>query len=384
MDAQRPGLDGLYDDAPCGLLVAAADGRLVRVNRTLCRWLQYEPGEMLDLRFQDLLTMGGRIFHQTHLAPLLKMQGSVAEVSLEIRRKDGTAAPMILNMVERPVDGQPQLQAACFVAEDRRRYERELLQQRQRAEALAAELARSQEQIAAARAQAEDRALVAEQMVGVVSHDLRNPLSAILMSAAVLERGDLSTPQRTVVGRISRSVDRAQRLIGDLLDFTQARLGGGLAVRTQEVDLHEVIAECVNELAMAFPQRTIVHLREGGGRRAVDSDRLTQAVGNLVGNAVAYGAPALPITVTTRVAADGAAGIMVHNLGQPIPESLLANLFEPMIRGPEDKHVGGRGVGLGLYIVREIARAHGGSVDVTSAAAGTCFTIRLPGTTSAP
>jgi sigma-B regulation protein RsbU (phosphoserine phosphatase) len=379
-----PGTDDLYEGAPCGLLVAGGRGQILRVNGTLCRWLGYERAELLDgRRFQDLLTMGGRIFHQTHLAPLLRMQGSVAEVKLDLRRKDGTTIPTMANVVERHWQGELLLHASVFMAEERHKYEQELLLQRRRAQELAQRheqaqlaLAEAQRKLEALLAQASDRALFAEQMVGIVSHDLRNPLSAITMSAQLLARLGPDERQATVVDRISRSAGRAQRLIVDLLDFTQARLGRGLQVKRAPVDVHAVVAESVSELALAFPERTIRHLREGDGACEADADRLAQAVGNLVANAVAYGSPAHPITVATR--GMGAwLELSVHNEGPAIAEAVLPRLFEPMVRGAD--HQSALGVGLGLYIVREIAQAHGGTVGATSSAdAGTCFRIKLP------
>lgn len=354
----------LYDSAPCGLMVADSGGRFVQVNRAICLWLQYEPEELLKLRLQDLLTMGGRIFHQTHLMPLLQMQGSVAEVKLEIKRKDGVVLPMIFNIAERAVDGSRWQHIAAFVAEDRHRYERELVLQRRRAEELAAQIAQDQKDLAVARALAEDRALFAEQMVGIVSHDLRNPLHAIQMSATLLQVGGQDEKQQRVVGRISRSAMRAQRLISDLLDFTQARLGGGIQLHLREVDLHEHIGEYMGELSLAFPEREIVHFRAGTGTTLVDADRISQAVGNLVGNAAAYGTPGRPITITSSVGEE-ASWVAVHNEGKPIPTEVLPRLFEPMVRGP-DQPSSGKGVGLGLYIVSEIAKAHGGRIEVES------------------
>lgn len=499
MDAGLPGAAALYDEAPCGLLVAGGRGQLLHVNRTLCRWLQYEPGELLEkVRFQDLLTMGGRIFHQTHLAPLLRMQGSVAEVKVDLRRKDGQPIPVMLNAVERHWDGQQMLHASVFRAEDRHKYERELLLQRRRAEDLAARhgegqralaLAQErlrlalesadlygwdldpatgerryedavarllglppQERVGAARfmeaivpddrageaaalaralapegdgtyrcrfrlrgadgverqvassgraffeegrlmhftgilqdvtatvrrqSEAQDRALFAEQMVGIVSHDLRNPLAAIHMSAQLLARTPLTDLQRTTVDRIARSTGRATRLISELLDFTQARVGKGLSMRKDTLDLHAVVSEAVTELALAFPERVLRH--EPSGRAAVqaDADRLVQVLGNLVGNAVSYGAPDRPITIATS-GGDRVVQLAVHNEGPPIPADLVGRLFEPMVRG-DANDVGGRGVGLGLYIVREIARAHGGTVHVRSGAGeGTRFVVELP------
>jgi len=372
-----PGPLELYEEAPCGLVLADGGGALLHANATFCRWLGYSRDELVaGLRLQDLLTMGGRIFHQTHLAPLLRMQGSVAEVKLDLRAKDGKTLPMMLNLAERNRHGRTLLQVAAFVAEDRHKYERELLLQRQRAEDLAAQHARDQVDLAAARAQAEDRALFAEQMVGIVSHDLRNPLSAIQMSAVLLEMSGLPEKQQGVAQRITRSVRRAERLIAELLDFTQARLGGQLAVKPGPADVHELVAEGLAELRLAFSGRQLVHERLGHGGCQADGDRIAQAVGNLVANAVNYGDPNRPVTITTE-GVPGWLHLSVHNHGTPIPPQLLERLFEPMVRG--GKATGSRGVGLGLYIVKAIAQAHGGEVDVRSTPQqGTRFTIRLP------
>jgi sigma-B regulation protein RsbU (phosphoserine phosphatase) len=335
--------------------VAGSDGMVLNANATLCRWLGYGPQELEGrVRFPDLLTVGGRIFHQTHLAPLLRMQGSVAEVKLELRHKAGHVVPMMLNAVEKRLGDDLVLHAALFVTEERHKYERELLLQRKRAE---------------------EMAQFAEQMMGIVSHDLRNPLNVIVMSTFVLERADLSPTQRTVLSRIDQSARHAQRLINDLLDFTQAQLGKGLSLHPGTIALHDVVGEAVAALRVAYAQRQIDHLREGEGRCRADADRVSQAIGNLVSNAVAYGAPGQPITVRSSVTAGGCE-ISVRNAGTPIPQETQAKLFEPMVRGD---HRTQRGVGLGLYIVREIARGHGGTVAVSSTQqGGTTFTLHLP------
>jgi phosphoserine phosphatase RsbU/P len=371
-----PGADQLYDAAPCGLLLADSQGTILHVNATLCGWLHYKAPELVGhKRFHDLLAMGGRIFYQTHLQPLLRMQGSVAEVKLGLKRQDGGEIPMMVNIAERGWNGQSVLHVALFVAEDRHKYEKELLAQRQRAEDLARQHARDQEELKAARSEAEDRAQFAEQLVGIVSHDIRNPLAVIQMSAALLERGINAEQQKAATGRISRAVQRVQHLIGDLLDFTQARLGGGLSMKKTDVDLHQALADGVAELQVAFPHAGLRHERQGEGTCRVDADRLVQAVGNLVANAAAHGTREEPITVRTESDPHGFR-ISVHNGGAPIRPELLPRLFEPMVRGQD---AGSKGVGLGLYIVREIARAHGGSVEATSTAeAGTTFTLRLP------
>jgi sigma-B regulation protein RsbU (phosphoserine phosphatase) len=371
-----PGADALYDAAPCGLLLADADGRLLGANATACRWLRQDCGALVgQRRFQDLLTMGGRIFYQTHIQPLLRIQGSVAEVKLELKDAEDRILPMMVNIAEAPWNGKTVLHIALFIAEDRHKYERELLLQRRRLEELAARHAQDQQDLMAARAQAEDRAQFAEQLVGVVSHDIRNPLSVIHMSSVLLERGGLDPQQKAALARVGRSVSRMQHLIGDLLDFTQARLGGGLSVRKSEVDLHQAVADSVAELAVAYPACGLRHERSGSGICEADADRITQAVGNLVSNAASHGAPGQPVTVRTESTGDHFR-ITVHNEGKPIPPDVLPRLFEPMVRGAD---AGSQGVGLGLYIVAAILRAHGGRVHAQSTAeAGTSFILELP------
>lgn len=375
-DSPLPGADQLYEAAPCGLLIAAPDGRILHANATLCGWLRCGPSELAGGRkLHELLTMGGRIFYQTHLQPLLRMQGSVAEVKLELRRADGGTLPVMVNIAERAWQGQSLLHAAIFVAEDRHKYERELLLQRKRAEELAELHARDQRELQAARAQAEDRAQFAEQLVGVVSHDLRNPLAVIHMSASLLQRDGSAEQKEAALARVMRAVQRVQRLLGDLLDFTQARMGSGLAVRKSPVDLHQAVADAVAELAVAFPDARLRHVRSGTGLCHADADRVVQAIGNLVANAASHGARGEPVTVRTE-SDDAGFHVSVHNTGPAIPPEVLPRLFDPMVRGQD---AGSKGVGLGLYIVREIVRAHGGRVEAESTAeAGTRFTIHLP------
>ncbi|HVL57413.1 MAG TPA: HAMP domain-containing sensor histidine kinase, partial [Burkholderiaceae bacterium] len=227
------------------------------------------------------------------------------------------------------------------------------------------------------RAQAEQRALFAEQMVGIVSHDLRNPLSAILTSAHVLRRVRLPPRHAPVLERIVSATNRAQRLIDDLLDFTQARVGSGIRIVPRTVDLHALVAATVEELAAAFAGRSLQHRRHGDGDCVADGDRLSQLIGNLVANAMAYGAEEQPVTVTSGVERD-TYSIAVHNFGAPIPLALRPRLFEPMARGAGDG-ADTRSVGLGLFIVREIVQAHGGRIDVESDAdRGTVFTVVCP------
>ena len=380
-----PAPDELYEDAPCGLMVCDGRGTVRRINRTMCRWLERTADELVGrMRVQELLAIGGQIFFQTHLAPLLHIQGSVAEVKLDVLRPGGASVPMVLNVAARGPAAQRRWELAFFVAEDRHQYEQELLKARKRAEALLEherqaleDLARARLELEQQRALAEDRAKIAELLVGIVSHDLRNPLGVIRTSAHLLGIGEVSDLRRQALQRIGNATDRAARMIGDLLDLTQVRLGRGLTVKLAPLNLHEVAAEVVLDLRVVFAGRDIVHRSEGDGRCTADGDRLAQLLGNLVANAMKYGASDRPVMVTSRTT-ESACELGVHNHGEPIPPALLPTVFEPLQRGDQALD-GAHSIGLGLFIVQAIARAHGGDADVSSSAEeGTRFAVRWP------
>ncbi|WP_224245268.1 ATP-binding protein [Hyalangium gracile] len=278
------------------------------------------------------------------------------------RRGDGTLEEAFLNLVYQPLhDAQGRVDGLLTHAVD----VTELVRARRRAEALEQQ----------ARRQAEFE----QQLIGIVSHDLRNPVSAILMSAQMLLKQE-GLGERAFKGasRILSSAERATRLIGDLLDFTQARLGGGIRIQRRATSLHELMRQVLEEIQAAWPERDIQSSQGGDGQGEWDPDRLAQVVTNLVTNALRYGAPGTPVRVSTRAEED-AVLIEVHNLGRPIPPELLPHLFEAMKRGSHDQERSGRSVGLGLYIVQQIVRAHRGTVSVRSTEAeGTTFTVQLP------
>lgn len=226
--------------------------------------------------------------------------------------------------------------------------------------------------------QARERAVLLEQLVGIVSHDLRTPLQAVSLGASLLGSDQLTQAQSRTVRRISSAASRAHRLIVDLLDFTQARLGGGLSVVKMECDVHAVVADVVDELKLAWPGRMLEQRTQGDGVCVLDRDRISQIITNLATNALTYGHPDLVVTVQSSVA-DDRCTLEVHNYGPPIPKELIPHIFEPLRRGEQQVKLGSRSVGLGLYIVQQIAAAHGGNVSVKSdQERGTTFTVCLP------
>lgn len=374
----------LFENAPCGLIVTREDGSILCANKTFCTWIGFDKEELDGRRFQDFLTMGGRIFHQTHWAPLIRMQGSVAEVKLDLVHRDKTLITMLLNGVRQKHEAGVIYHLALFCTTDRDKYERELLKARQQAEgvlahkvAAEAALSHAQEKLSHAYEKAQGRALFAEQMVAIVSHDLKNPLTAIKMAAEILTRKMPDGKERQMLDHISSSTDRAHRMITDLLDYALARVGRGITLSVSPSDLHSVVAQSIAELRVAFPQAEIVHETIGQGKVKLDSDRTQQIIGNLVANSAAYGDQHKPITVVSAYSSNHVS-ISVHNFGPAIPESAQAKLFEPMTRGPG--RVGQlRSIGLGLFIVREIVTAHGGNISMHSNfEEGTRFTVNFP------
>ena len=224
----------------------------------------------------------------------------------------------------------------------------------------------------------QERADFEQQLIGIVSHDLRTPIAAITMGAAVLlRRPDVEERQRRTVERILSSAGRANRMIHDLLDFTQARLGGGLTAQRIPGDFHAIVRQVVEESQVSHPGRLLRLTQTGDGGGEWDADRLAQLVSNLLSNALHYSPPASEVRIETRGEPEHLV-LAVHNAGAPIPPEVLPRLFQPMQRGVTEVSEA-RSVGLGLYIVDQVVRAHGGSVSVTSSHEdGTTFTVSLP------
>lgn len=216
----------------------------------------------------------------------------------------------------------------------------------------------------------------AEQFVGVLGHDLRNPLQSIIAAAALLHARGAAEPERRMIARIQASAERMTSMVAQLLDLTRLRLGGGIVLDRSLVSLHEIVADVVDELHQVHPSRRIVCALGPEVRGEWDAERLSQVVSNLVGNAIQYGDPAHPIDVTITPHGDEVA-LAVHSVGPPIPRTLLPAIFEPYRRG-ERRSGTSQGLGLGLYIAHQIVLGHGGHLDLDSTEDGhTTFTVVL-------
>jgi signal transduction histidine kinase len=218
--------------------------------------------------------------------------------------------------------------------------------------------------------------------LAILGHDLRNPLNAVAMSAEALRRAGPADPESpALAAQIAASAAAMAGIIADLLDFTAAGLGGAMPLSRAATDLASVCRSVVHETLAAHPNCTVTYEPEGDLTGDWDAARLRQMLSNLLGNAVQHGAAACLVRLSVRGEKDDVV-IAVHNEGPPIPHDAMATIFEPLVRlaSPEvQKQRRPGSIGLGLYIAREIAIAHGGTVHATSSPeAGTVFTVRLP------
>jgi signal transduction histidine kinase len=219
-----------------------------------------------------------------------------------------------------------------------------------------------------------------EEFIAVLGHDVRTPLSSILTGAALLREMNLGARPLRVIERIERSGQRISSLVNDVVDFTHGRMGDGIPLAlTATADLQGVLLHVIEELRDLYPQRLIESEIAVSGVVRCDPRRIAQMLSNLLINALIYGAPDQPVRVSARTD-QGALTLAVSNGGAPLPEHTVAALFQPFWRGEHRGDGGGTGgLGLGLYIVAEIARAHGGAMQVTSTVDATTFSFSMAG-----
>lgn len=218
--------------------------------------------------------------------------------------------------------------------------------------------------------------------LGILGHDLRSPLGAILLSSEVLLRaGDLPAKATKISSRIYTSVKRANKIVGDLLDFTRTQLGAGIPVQRFNGDLVAACEGMVEEARAYHPESRIIFETTGALEGLFDQARMEQVFANLIGNAVQHGSEGSPITVSLSTEEDTAV-IAINNQGKLIEKDAIASIFNPMVRqlrSGDMQYGSSAGLGLGLHIASAIVSAHKGTIEVHSKArSGTTFTVRIP------
>ncbi len=377
-------LEELYEHAPCGYVSIRPDGRIFKANATVAAWLGFAPGEMVGRRLHDLLTVAGRIFYETHFAPLLRLQGVFDEVALDLVGRDGVRLPVLVNAAERRAADGSHLwtRMTLFNATERRRYERELVAARATADVARAELETLHRAAQAHLLDERATAALREEFIAVLGHDLRNPLASIDSGMDLLLRTPLDARATAVVGLVRNSVGRMAGLIENVMDFARGRLGGGLTLeRDAEQPLEPVLNQVVAELRASNPDRAIEAAFDMDAPVDCDRRRIGQLASNLLGNALTHGDPAGAVRLAAGTA-EGWFELSVANGGEPIPPAMLPRIFEPFSRG--QVRPSRQGLGLGLYICHAVATAHGGTLSVASDAAQTRFTFRMPVAAPAP
>jgi len=321
-------MDERLDSLPCGFVSFTDDGAIVAVNQTLLDLVGYARAEVEGRHVETLLSPGGRVFYQTHFYPLLKMQGQIGEIYLVLRARDERVIPVLAYATHR----EGRNDCIFIQVTSRERY---------------------QDEIARAR----------ELVIGILGHDLRVPLTSVTLGAETLLRHEqLSQEGQEIALSVLASARRAARMTTDLLDFARARFAGGIPIQPRPCDLRQVAEKIVAELRTIHPHVPIELSIEGDCRGVWDADRAAQVVANLTGNAIDHRHGETPVVV--RLLCEEASvvlevGNVADTAAQPDPDQL----FSPFRLGPASS-----GLGLGLFIVREIMEAHGGSVKATNAA----------------
>jgi signal transduction histidine kinase len=230
-----------------------------------------------------------------------------------------------------------------------------------------------------------------KQVLAIVGHDLRNPLSAMFIALKTIERGaDLTERYRATVGRALSSCRRMERIISDLTDYTELRVGRGLVLHRVATSIDTVCAELLDEMSRAFPGRVVHYLGRGSPEGHWDAPRVAQLLGNLLSNAFKYSPEDAPVELRwwrepARLTVEDDLLVQVHNGGEAIPPTLMARIFEPFKPVEQQQTRQPRSLGLGLFIVKQIVDAHDGNIEVVSTPqAGTRITVRLPSASAPP
>jgi PAS domain S-box-containing protein len=357
-------MDELMNTAPCGFVSFRDDGTVVEVNETLAELLHYTRVELLGWHLDKILPPGGRIFHHTYLLPLLKVKGSVEEIYLALRAKDGVDVPVLLNGARRERDGVAVNDCVCLRMIQRHEYEDQLLQ---------------------ARRLAEESSEAKAKFLSMMSHDLRTPLTAIYGNADLLAAGafgSLNEEQEDAVRTIREACRTQMTMISDILDFARME-AGGVQVQPATIAVTEAITRAEKLIRVQVDEaqlRLLTTACEADVSVVADPNRLQQILLNLLTNAVKFTPPRGTIEVSCANEGNRVR-IRVRDSGIGIAAEQLSRIFSPFVQldpaGASVARVGG--VGLGLAISRDLARAMGGDVTAESTPGnGSVFTIDLP------
>jgi PAS domain S-box-containing protein len=367
--------EDLYEHAPCGYLSTLPDGTIVRVNNTFVEWIGTSRDVLLaGTKFQTLLTIGSRIYYETHYAPLLQMQGFASEIALEVVRRDGRIVPVLVNSRQkREPDGTPLFnRITLFDSTDRRRYERELLLARRKAEQVA------KDKVA---------------LLAMLSHDIRNPLNALMGVVQLLDRGELSDQQRRFVRLLKSSSEHMLDLLNHVLDLSKAE-SSSFALAETPFSLRSVIDDVMSTFDEAAREKGLQLRRDVAESVPAalmgDPVAIRQILSNLVGNAVKF-TSAGSVTLKVETVQIGSDGVMlsfaVSDTGIGIAPEMIDGIFNEFTQASSETAMRFGGTGLGLTITRRLLELHESTVQVHSIpgqGSTFSFNLKLPYPPDAP
>lgn len=380
---------------PCGVLTSDVKGAVLAANDTLAGWLGYTLDELRSRRVGELLAVGSRLFHQTHLAPLLQMQGSVSEVQLQLRHRDGHSVPVLTAIVRATHENEGVMyQYALMLSADRRKYEEELLGARQRAESALAErrealesLRRTEAELRKANLQLRDSDARKDEFLAVLGHELRNPLTPLRSGLDLLGMRKYDDPvlQRTL-GVFDRQVTHMTRLVEDLMDV--ARIGKGkLPLHRELVRVSELVQRAAELSAPLFAKAGQALHQVAEDDCIIDGDmvRLTQVLVNLLNNASKYTAQGGTVWITYGRDGSGVR-VTVRDTGIGLEAERLDQVFDMFSQVETAMERAQGGVGIGLGLVKGLVQLHGGTVRAESKGLGhgSQFIVQLPGVGPVP
>ena len=361
--------EDLYEHAPCGYLSTLPDGTIVKVNQTLIDWVGRPRESLLDgTRFQSLLAIGSRIYYETHYAPLMQMQGFANEIAFELTVADGRVLPVLVNSRQRrDADGTPLVnRITLFDATDRRRYERELLLARRKAEQVA-----------------KDKA----ELIAMLSHDIRNPLNAIMGVVQLLDRGELNPQQRRFVQLLRSSSENMLNLLNHVLELSRAE-SSSFALTETPFDLHTIVGDAVATFDAAAREKGLTVRASVAGDIPTlllgDPLAIGQILANLLGNAVKFtDQGGIEVTIRAKDFATDAVTVSfaVRDTGIGISPDRVDKIFNEFTQASYDTAMRFGGTGLGLAITRKLLALYGSTVRVDSVPGqGSTFSfdLRLP------
>jgi PAS domain S-box-containing protein len=427
-------VDELLNTAPCGFLSFGDDGKIRLINETLLEILGYTRGDIVGQHVESILTIGSRIFYQTHWFPLLRLHGHAEEIFILLRPRSGDDIGVLINAVRRERDDGLAYECVLMQVRERRKYEDELLRARRTAEVALAELeVRKQglqeahdklaaqaeeleqrqrqlreqtalleeageeltvinehllartEEAEQLRAAAEEANRAKSNFLAVMSHELRTPLNAISGYVQLLEmgiHGPVTEPQRTALDRIGRSQRHLLSLINDVLNLARIE-AGRVDYFLEDVSVAEVVAAVAPMIEPQLHGKEITFATDIPGDLAVRADRekLQQILLNLLSNAVKF-TPAggkVIVDATRSDAVENQVLIRVGDTGIGIAREKLEAIFHPFVQVDVSHSRTTEGSGLGLAISRDLARGMGGDLSATSRVAqGSTFAISLP------